>query len=127
MQTENRHVVSRRFHLPKLSGRRLFDIYLRSVVLVADHDLWRPVPPARHIRLGQGDLGDRADRVLVYWDIHISDHATPRDGGTATAAGSAGSRRASPSGRLQRGRRDRQAGTPEEFELDFQRRISAAA
>jgi hypothetical protein len=34
-------------------------------------------------------LGDRADRVLVFGDIHILDHATPRDRGTAAAASSA--------------------------------------
>ena len=63
-------------------------------VLVDDHNLRRPVPSSRHIRLGQGDLGDRADRVLVYWDIRISDHTTARDGRTPESAGPAGSRRA---------------------------------
>lgn len=43
---------SRRFHVHQLSGRRLFSIYLRSVVLVAYHGLRRPVPPTRRLRLG---------------------------------------------------------------------------
>ena len=28
-------------------------------------------------------MSDRADRVLVFGDINIPDHAAPRDGGTA--------------------------------------------
>src|SRR5215831_14260460 len=50
---EDRDVICRRFHVLQLSRRRLIDLYFRAVVLVADHHLWRPVPPSRHIRWGK--------------------------------------------------------------------------
>ena len=66
---------------------------LSTVVLVADYGLQRPVSPSRHIRLGEGDLGDRSDHISLSGDLHLPDHATSRDGRAAEPAGTAGARR----------------------------------
>jgi hypothetical protein len=42
----------------------------------------RPVPASRHIRLGQGDLGDSPDRVPLSCDIRVHDHSVERHGRT---------------------------------------------
>src|SRR5215469_12794750 len=97
---EDRDAIFWRFHVLQLSRRRLIDLYFRAVVVVADHHLQRPVPPSRHIRLGEDDLGDRADHIPLSGGLHLPDHATSRDGRAAEPAGPAGARRYAPFCRL---------------------------
>src|SRR5262245_63693197 len=84
---EDRDVIFRRFHVLQLSRRRLIDLYFRAVVLVADYRLRRPVPPSRHIGLGEGDLGHRAGHIPLSGDLYLYDHATSRDGRATEPAG----------------------------------------
>jgi hypothetical protein len=57
---------------PQFPDRRLRRVHVRPMVLAPRHRDSRPVPASRHIRLGQGDLGDSPDRVTLSSDRLIS-------------------------------------------------------
>ena len=49
-----------------------------------------PVPPSRHLRLGQGVLGNRPGSVSIPRRVRIHGLSIPRDGGTRHPASPTG-------------------------------------
>src|SRR5262249_20166492 len=87
-QGECNVLLRRGLHFPQFPGRRLRRVHVRPMVLAAHHRHWRSVPASRHIRLGQGDLGDSADRVPLSCDIRVHDHSVEGHGRAKQPAGS---------------------------------------
>src|SRR5215472_1454680 len=101
---EDQDAISRRLHIPQLSRRRLFDLYFRGLVLVDDHHLQRPVQASGHVRLGETDLGDRADHISLSGHLRLPDYTKPGLGRATEPADATSPRRYAPLRRLQRRR-----------------------
>jgi len=56
--------------------------FLYRVVLVAHYCCFRSVPTPRHLRLGQGNMGDRMDRISIHFHACILDLSGKGHGGT---------------------------------------------
>src|SRR6516164_9657565 len=79
-----------RLHFPQFPNRRLRRVHVRPMVLAPHYRHRRPVPASRHIRLGQGYLGDRSDRIPLSCDIRVYDHAVEGHGGAKQPADATG-------------------------------------
>src|SRR6516162_3141862 len=80
----------RKASLSAFPNRRLRRVHVRPIVLAPHYRHRRPVPGSRHIRLGQGYLGDRSDRIPLSCDIRVYDHAVEGHGGAKQPADATG-------------------------------------
>ena len=58
-----------------------YDILPHRVVLAAHYCCFRSIATRRHLRLGQGNMGDRMDSISIHFRACILDLSGKRHGG----------------------------------------------